>query len=90
MVKGLIWGSVGFAVAFGASRLAGTLRTDLKRYDMIRAQSGDGPFVFELMGQVPALLVALPPLIEAASRESMKLLMSLPSDGLRYARIESM
>ncbi|MBC5801277.1 MAG: hypothetical protein GIX03_12410 [Candidatus Eremiobacteraeota bacterium] len=90
MVKGLIWGSVGFAVAFGASRLVGTLTTDLKRYDMIRAQSGDGPFVFELLGKLPDLMSALPPLMDAASRESGKLLMSIPSDALRYARISSM
>ncbi len=90
MVKGLIWGGIGFAAAFGASRVVGTLMTDLKRYDMIRAMSGDSPFLFEAVGKVPALLAALPPLLNDARRETVELLMSLPVDALRYVRIESM
>ncbi len=90
MVKRLIWGGIAVAAAFGAQRMAGSLSKDLRRYDRFRAMSGDPPFVFEMIGKVPALLVALPPLIESATTEAAKLLTSIPSDALRYARIKSM
>lgn len=87
MVKRLIWGGIGFAVAFAAEGVASSLFTDLKRYDMIRAMSGDPPFLVELGKKAGAMLM---PLAGSRKGEAVDELSTLQSDLMRYVRIRSM
>ncbi len=48
MFRGLMFGALAFGAAFAAERRFGSLTKDLKRYDTIRAMSGDPPFLREV------------------------------------------
>ena len=49
MYKGLILGGLAFGAAFGLERVIAGLGADMKRYDKLRAMSGQGPFLKELL-----------------------------------------
>ncbi|MDQ2908478.1 MAG: hypothetical protein M3R44_03905 [Candidatus Eremiobacteraeota bacterium] len=87
MVKGLIWGGIGFAAAFAAERVSSSLLTDLKRYDMMRAMSGDPPFLVELGKMAGTMLM---PIAGSRKGEAVSELSTLQSDLMRYVRIRSM
>ncbi len=79
----------GLAVAGGALvslRFAFSVAADVRRYDRMRAMSGDGPLAAEMPEMVGRIVESerksLPGLLPT--------ILGLPSDALRYARMKLM
>ncbi|HTU82348.1 MAG TPA: hypothetical protein VMF61_09470 [Candidatus Acidoferrales bacterium] len=86
MKRGIIFGIVGFALAyFVESQLAGVQR-DMKRYDDLRAMSGEPPFVKDQLSRIASIVTSF----VGEQTSSHGLLGSIPNDLVRYARISTM
>ncbi len=91
MVRGLILGTLAFGAVFVAERqfggFTGGFIKDIKRYDMMRKMSGDGPFYREMLKSGTKMLSDF-----AASRQggSGNMLRSMTGDFQRYVTMRSM
>jgi hypothetical protein len=87
MLRGLVLGAIAFGAVFALERQFVSLGSDLKRYDAMRAMSGDGPFLRELLKSATAVISEY-----GASRqgEARDLFASLTHDIVRYAAMRSM
>jgi hypothetical protein len=86
MDRGLIAGAVAFALAFAAERLYASMEPDLKRYEAMRAMSGQPPILKELWTTIVGSAIS----DHDATRKAGGLLADLTKDALRYARMRSM
>ena len=86
MDRGLIAGAIAFAVAFAAERLYASMEPDLKRYEAMRAMSGQPPILKELWSTVFGSVISE----NDATRKAGGILADITSDALRYARIRGM
>jgi hypothetical protein len=86
MDRGLIAGAVAFALAFAAERLYASMEPDLKRYEAMRAMSGQPPILKELWTTIVGSAIS----DHDATRKAGGLLAALTKDALRYARMRSM
>ncbi len=87
MLRGLVLGALAFGAVFAAERQFVALTSDLKRYDAMRAMSGDQPFLRELLKGVTSMISEY-----GASRqgEARDLFASLTHDIVRYAAMRGM
>jgi hypothetical protein len=86
MDRGLIVGAIAFAAAFAAERLYASMEPDLKRYEAMRAMSGQQPILKELWSTVVGSTLS----DHETTRKAGGLLADLTKDALRYARMRSM
>jgi hypothetical protein len=86
MDRGLIVGAVAFAAAFAAERLYASMEPDLKRYETMRAMSGQQPIFKELWSTIFGSAIGE----HEATRKAGGILADLTKDALRYARMRSM
>ncbi len=86
-MRGLILGGLAFAAVFSAERQFGAFGKDIKRYNMMRAMSGDPPLSRQAVGLIG---VALKGLSKARRPQVMEVVTALQTDLVRYLRISSM
>jgi hypothetical protein len=86
MDRGLIAGAIAFGLAFAAERLYASMEPDLKRYEAMRAMSGQQPILKELWSTIVGGTLSE----HDATRKAGGLLADLTKDALRYARMRSM
>jgi hypothetical protein len=87
MVRGLILGGVAFAVVFAAERQFENFSDDVKRYDTIRAMSGDKPLVRQILTTVTDTLASF---AGSGADQATDLIGSFTKDIVRYATLRSM
>jgi hypothetical protein len=87
MVRGLILGGLAFAAVFTAERQLEPLGADIKRYNAMRAMSGDPPLSRQVFSLAATYLRAL---FEARRPQLVDFLGSLQSDLVRYMRMRAM
>jgi hypothetical protein len=81
MTRGLIFGAIAFAAAFGAERLFASMAPDLARYNRMRAMSGQEPMFKELLTLAGGLL---------GSSGARGAIAGLTDDVVRYAKMKGM
>jgi hypothetical protein len=86
MDRGLIVGAIAFAAAFAAERLYASMEPDLRRYEAMRAMSGQQPILKELWSTISGGAIGE----HEATRKASGVLADLTKDALRYARMRSM
>jgi hypothetical protein len=87
MVRGLILGALAFGGVFLAERQFAEIAKDIKRYDSMRAMSGDPPLLRQALKSATDMISSF-----GASRqdEAQSLIASFTQDIVRYATIRSM
>ncbi len=98
MVRGLVLGAVAFGAAFMAERQLGTVLKDMKRYDKLRAMSGDEPLYRQGLRQLSSFVVQRAKqrtpdrtgLAPHGGGADSSLLGSLQKDAMRYVVMRSM
>jgi hypothetical protein len=86
MYKGLILGGLAFGAAFGLERVIAGLGADMKRYDKLRAMSGQGPFLKELLSKAGSAIGD----VAGSNGSGGGLLAGLTDDVVRYAKMKGM
>jgi hypothetical protein len=87
MLRGLLLGGLAFAAVFTAERQFSSVEGDIRRYNAMRAMSGDPPLSRQLLGLLGTQLKAL----QKAKRPAvMEFVSALQSDIIRYMRISTM
>jgi hypothetical protein len=86
MYKGLILGGLAFGAAFGLERVIAGLGADMKRYDKLRAMSGQGPFLKELLSMAGSAIGD----VAGSNGSGGGLLAGLTDDVVRYAKMKGM
>jgi len=85
MVRGLIAGAVGFAVAFAAERAIVGMTQDIARYDRMRKMSGEESLAKELFSTVASLITG-----SVQKNGITSFVNALTSDAVRYAKMRGM
>jgi len=87
MYRGLIFGALAFAAAFAVERQFDAMSGDIKRYDKIRAMSGDRPLVQQLFS---SLVTMATDFAGSKADEAGDLFTGLTRDLVRYAAMRNM
>jgi hypothetical protein len=87
MVRGLILGGLAFAAVFAAERQLEPLDADIKRYNAMRAMSGDPPLARQILTLAATFVRAQ---FEARRPLFVEFASSLQSDLVRYMRMRAM
>ncbi len=87
MYRGLIIGTLAFAAAFAAERQFEAMSGDLKRYDKMRAMSGDPPLVQQLLS---SLVTMATDFAGSKADEAGDIFTGLTKDLVRYATMRNM
>jgi hypothetical protein len=85
--RGLIFGSLAFAAAFGAERLFASLSKDIARYDRMRAMSGEPPLGRQLLSSLGG---AIGQFGVNEREQATGFASSLIADVVRYAKMRGM
>ncbi len=85
--RGLIFGSLAFAAAFGAERLFASMSKDIARYDRMRAMSGEPPLGKQLLETLGG---AIGEFGSSGRKEASGFIASLTADVVRYAKMKGM
>jgi hypothetical protein len=86
IVSKLAAGIALLAGVIASLRVARSTADDIRRYDRLRAMSGDGRLVFQLPAIASGMLAAERKVLPNVAA----LILSLPSDAVRYARLKAM
>jgi len=86
ITRGLVFGAIGFAVAYYLERQLATGLGDMRRYDRLRAMSGEQPFLKEQFGHVADVLTSM----LGQQTSSKGFLGSIAADIVRYAKLTTM
>jgi hypothetical protein len=86
MNRGIVFGLVGFALAYVIESQITNLGRDMSRYDKLRAMSGEQPFVKEQFARLLDIVTSF----VGEQTSSRGVLGSIPADIVRYARISTM
>ena len=87
MYRGLILGTIAFGAVFFAERQLPALGKDIKRYNDMRAMSGDPPVTRQAVELLTAMVKSY---LKEHRGATADLARTLSSDALRYARISTM
>jgi hypothetical protein len=87
MYRGLILGGLAFAVVFVAERQFEGFGSDIKRYNTMRAMSGDPPLSQQAIGIIGTFLRSQMKTQRPALNEFVS---AIASDLVRYLRISTM
>jgi len=87
MYRGLIFGALAFGAAFAAERQFDAMSGDLKRYDKMRAMSGDPPLVQQLLSGIVTMATDF---AGSKADEAGDLFTGLTRDLVRYATMRNM
>jgi hypothetical protein len=87
MLRSLVMGALAFGAAFAAERQFTAIGKDLKRYDAMRAMSGDPPFLREVLKSAIAMIKEYGATRQDQGRD---LLSTFTNDLVRYAKMRSM
>ena len=87
MYRGLILGGLAFAAVFFAERQFESVGSDIKRYNRIRAMSGDPPLSQQAIGMIRTFLRSQTKTRRPAVKEFAQ---AIASDLVRYLRISTM
>lgn len=85
MYRGLILGGLAFGAALGLERLFSGLSKDMERYDKLRAMSGQGPFLKELLSMAGGAIGE-----GSGANSANGILAGLTNDVVRYAKMKGM
>lgn len=85
--RGLIVAAVAFAIGYALERQFDSIVKDMKRYDGLRAMSGDKPFLIEQLENLGGMMSSA-----ASDRAGLALGMveSIQNDIVRYAKLKRM
>jgi hypothetical protein len=86
MKRGIIFGAVGFGIAYLIGSQLASAQKDLEHYDRLRAMSGEPPFLKEQLSRVMGIVMSF----VGDQTSSHGVLGSIPHDIVRYARISTM
>ena len=86
MYRGLILGGLAFGAALGLERVISSLGADMARYDKLRAMSGQGPFLKELLSKAGSAIGEG----VGSNGTGGGLLAGLTDDVVRYAKMKGM
>ena len=86
-MRGLILGGLAFVAVYAAERQFGSFGNDIKRYNTMRAMSGDPPLARQAAGLAFA---AGANYLKAQRPQLMEVVTALQSDLVRYMRISNM
>ncbi len=87
MYRGLIFGALAFAAAFAAERQFDAMSGDMKRYDKMRAMSGDPPLLQQLLSGVVTMATDF---AGSKADEAGDLFTGMTRDLVRYATMRNM
>ncbi len=87
MYRGLILGGLAFAAVFVAERQFEGFGSDVKRYNAMRAMSGDPPLSQQAIGMIATYLRSQ---MKTQRPALMEFVSALQSDLIRYLRISTM
>lgn len=87
MYRGLILGGLAFAAVVTAERQFDSLTSDIKRYDRMRAMSGDPPLARQALDLLATYLKSL---ADARRPAVMEVVGAFQNDLLRYLRMRAM
>jgi hypothetical protein len=86
MKRGIIFGAIGFGIAYLIGSQLANAQTDLAHYDRLREMSGEPPFLKEQLSRVLGIVMSF--VGEQTSPQGV--LGSIPHDIVKYARISTM
>ena len=86
MKRGIIFGAIGFGIAYLVGVQVAHLQKDMAHYDKLRKMSGEEPFLKEQLSRVAGIVMSF----VGDQTSSQGVLGSIPHDIVRYARISTM
>ncbi len=86
-MRGLILGTLAFAAVYAAERQFAVFGNDIKRYNLMRAMSGDPPLSRQALGMLGTALASL---AKTRRPQLLAVVNAVQTDLVRYLRISNM